>query len=347
MVGPLFWQLALRVDPYGKRLPELYSALEAAELFDPMGALRTHPKLTERDRGLLAKTDSRKLEQVLNQGAWCRSCKDLNLPWREWGIPPAFFGRGAIPQPDQPRVSIVGTRTASTYGKAAALKFGQHLASAGVQVVSGGAFGIDASAHRGALDAGGSTMAILGTGIENLQPAANSSLFQEIIAKGTILSQYAVGSPGKGDAFIARNHTIAALSHAVVVIEAPERSGALHTARAAAELGREVFVVPGPITLENFRGSHALIRDGATLVDHPSQILEQLGIQDIGSGFISTEDVSEIGGQITEALKDGPQMVEILAETLGLDPGELMAELTMLEVEGLVVRVPEGYALQQ
>lgn len=334
------------MDPYGRRLPELYQALEAAELFDPLGALRTHPKLTERDRAILAKTDSRKLEQVLNQGAWCRSCMDLKLPWQEWGIPPALFGRGAIPLPDQPRVSIVGTRTASTYGKAAALKFGQHLASAGVQVVSGGAYGIDANAHRGALDAGGTTMAILGTGIENLQPAANSSLFQEIMLKGTILSQFAVGSPGKGDAFIARNHTIAAFSHAVVVIEAPEKSGALHTARAAAELGREVFVVPGPITLENFRGSHALIRDGATLVDHPGQILEQLGIQDIGAGFIASQEVSEIGSQITEALKDGPQMVEALAETLGLDAGELMAELTMLEVEGLVARVPEGYALQ-
>jgi len=295
----------------------------------------------------LAQADSRKLEGVLNAGAWCRSCLDLGLPWREWGIPPALFGRGRILDSQRVRVAIVGTRTASTYGKAVAMKFAQHLSACGIEVVSGGAFGIDAAAHRGALEAGGSTLAVLGTGIENLQPAANSALFQEIAAKGTIISQYPVGSPGKGDAFVARNHTIAALSNAVIVVEAPEKSGALHTARAAAELGREVFVAPGPITMETFRGSHSLIRDGATLTDHPGQVLDQLGIQDIGVKRGAAEAVTDIGSEILEALREGPLQVEGVADILGLEPGELMAELTLLEVEGLVCRVPEGYALQQ
>lgn len=347
MAGPLFWQLALRIDPYGRRLPELYEALEAAQLSDPLGALRTHPLLTERDRSLLAQVDSRRLEAVLNAGAWCRSCFDLGLPWREWGIPPALFGRGKVVDSGVVRVAIVGTRTASTYGKAVAMKFAQHLAGCGIEVVSGGAFGIDAAAHKGALEAGGSTLAVLGTGIENLQPAANAGLFQEIISRGSIVSQYPVGAPGKGDAFVARNHTIAALSHAVIVVEAPEKSGALHTARAAAELGREVFVAPGPITMETFRGSHSLIRDGATLTDHPGQVLDQLGIQDIAVKKAAGESVSDTGSEILEALKEGPLQVESLADVLGLEPGELMAELSLLEVEGLVSRVPEGYALQQ
>ncbi len=261
---------------------------------------------------------------------------------RAVGTAPVLFCLGKSRPFNLPMVAIVGTRKATAYGRAAATKFAEVLAKSGVCIVSGGAFGIDTAAHEGALIGGGKTVSVLGTGIDNLYPAANIRLFERIQENGCILSQFAIGTPSLQQNFLYRNFTVAAIADAVLVIEAPEKSGALSTARHAAELGKEVFVVPGPITLESFRGSHGLVRDGAQLTDHPSQILESLGLQEL-TGF-EPESLGGIQEEILDVLSEQPLSSEKIAEILGLEPAEVMNELTMLELDGLIIRAPAGYA---
>jgi DNA processing protein len=342
MSGLLFWQQLLTIDPYGKRFPDLIDRLEASSILDPSSFLLSHPLLSREDRERLARIEGKRADAAGGAGVRVLPSWSLGPSWREWGIPPAFFVRGQEIDLSLPRVGIVGTRTASTYGRAAARKFAEHLGRAGCLIVSGGAFGIDTEAHQGALQAGSRTLAVFGTGVDKPYPASNQGLFDRIVQQGALLSQFPLGTPSYQGNFVARNHTIAALCHAVVVVEAPEKSGALHTARAAAELSREVFVVPGPITYGAFRGSHALIRDGAPLADHPDQVLEALGLPP----GVREPDVEPSGSPILEALKDGPLRLEPLAQAAAMDPSELLAELTMMELEGLIVRVPEGYALK-
>jgi len=253
--------------------------------------------------------------------------------------PPALFVWGDERCLEAPKIAIVGTRNASAYGKACAIKFAESFAKAGVTVVSGGALGIDAAAHEGALDAGGATVAVLGTGVDVAYPAAHRGLFDRIRRSGLLVSQFAVGTKALAYRFPIRNHLIAALSSAVVVIEAPGGSGAILTANAAAELGRDVFVVPGPITQPSFRGSHALIRDGAGLTDHPDQVLEAIGASPpLDLQPSDGSDFSETQRRILEALREKPLPAELIAERTGLATADLLAELTELELAGAVRR---------
>lgn len=263
------------------------------------------------------------------------------------GSPPALFLWGDAQALHRPCLAVVGTRSASTYGKAVARKFAEEFARCGVTVVSGGALGIDAQAHQGALEAGGSTVAVLGNGVERPHPSANANLLTQVRQKGgCLVSQFAVASPPLPAHFPARNHLIAALSHAVLVVEAPERSGSLITATAAGDLGRPLFAVPGTISMDGFRGSHALIRDGATLVAHPHQILETLHIEPVRSDPSERTDLSPIQRSILDALTVAPQAPEAIVARTGLPPEEVLSELTMLELEGRVIREQTGYALQ-
>lgn len=245
----------------------------------------------------------------------------------------------------RPTVGIVGTRGATAYGKAAAKKFAEALAAQGAGIVSGGALGIDAAAHEGALAVGGKTAAVLAGGLDRLYPAIHASLFRRISQSGCLLSSFAFGVKPAAYRFLQRNIVIAMLSQALLVVEAPERSGALHTAHAAAELGRPVFVVPATIDQVGFRGSHALIRDGAVLVDHPDQVLEALSIEP--TLFQSSEAPTPEGPAkaILDSLTIEPVRVEIIAQKTGLSPDELLAELTFLEMDGRVMRDGGGYAL--
>jgi DNA processing protein len=264
-------------------------------------------------------------------------------PWLDAaGLVTAFF-EGDLASLARPRIGIVGTRAASSYGKSVAKRFGEAFALAGVTVVSGGALGIDAAAHEGALVAAGRTVAVLGGGLDRLYPNANVGLFVRLREQGGLLSGFAFGAAPDRFNFLKRNRLIAALSEAVVVIEAPERSGALSTLHAALEFGRPVFAVPGTIEKENFRGSHRAIREGrATLVDAPEQVLGALGLA--ASPVPASEPSSELGAQILASLTVEPQPLEKLAELAGIDAAELMSELTMLELDGLVVRDLGGYA---
>ena len=181
--------------------------------------------------------------------------------------PVLLYGKGSMPLFDEEAaVAVVGTRKCSPYGTRAASQLGYELARQGGLVISGLAKGIDGAAHQGALRAGGFTAAVLGGGADVVYPAANRRLYEDIAATGVILSEYPPGTEPRGDHFPVRNRLLSALSLATVVVEAPEKSGALITAATALEQGREVFAVPGPFDAPKSRGCNALIREGAGLV---------------------------------------------------------------------------------
>lgn len=192
--------------------------------------------------------------------------------------PLALFCRGELHERDQYAVAIVGTRKASPYGLRMAEKLGRELACRGLTVVSGLADGVDTAAHRGALDAGGRTIAILGCGVNIVYPKKNLELMEAIIQQGCVLSQFAMGSPPSRTHFPIRNRIISGMTQGTVVVQAPKRSGALITAHTATEQGREVFAVPGEIGNANSEGPHTLIREGAKLVESAEDILAELNL---------------------------------------------------------------------
>jgi DNA processing protein len=271
----LGWQalLAAEVSPTkGLALLKELGSLSS----DWTSAIQRHPFLSPKERERSRELFEEKLTKAQNAGVRLVRRESFPPQASMWSYPPALFAWGDFECSHLPCIAIVGTRAASTYGKAVAMKFAEAFARAGVTVVSGVALGIDAAAHRGTLAEGGKTIAVLAGGIEQVYPAVHSHLFRQIRESGCLVSQHAVGSRPNGYRFLMRNHLIAALSLGVVVVEAPERSGALATAHAANDQGKQVFVVPANIENANFKGSHALIRDGATLVDHPDQVLAAL-----------------------------------------------------------------------
>jgi DNA processing protein len=191
--------------------------------------------------------------------------------------PPDLDVRGALEPVDALALAIVGSRQATPYGIEVAETLAADLAARGVTIVSGLARGIDTAAHRGALDAGGRTLAVLGHGIAHVYPPENRALADAIAARGALLSQFPATIGPLSHHFPARNRTLAGLALGVVVVEAAERSGALITAGLAGDLGREVFAVPGRITSAASRGTNGLIRDGAKLVGHWTDIVAELG----------------------------------------------------------------------
>lgn len=193
--------------------------------------------------------------------------------------PPALlYVIGDTAKLKQSQVAMVGSRKFTPGGGKIATSFARQLASAGISITSGLALGIDACAHYGALEVGGDTVAVLGTGIDQRYPRSNKSLYDDMLKQGGVLvSEYPLGTPPKPENFPRRNRIITGLSMGTLVVEASLRSGSLVSARLAAEQGRQVFAVPGSISSPVSEGCHQLIREGATLVTHPSQVLEDLG----------------------------------------------------------------------
>lgn len=341
-----FWQRLLAAEiPAAKLEPLLERVAECGSEAEAIRLIRDAPSLSsgERERFLAASAST--VQAALASGAVVLRADALDdrLPELVRGIP-AVFAKGDRSVLGQKRVAIVGTRGASTYGKACAIKFAEHLAEAGISIVSGAAFGIDAAAHRAALQAKGKTVAVLPCGIDRVYPPSHSDLYKKIVENGMLISQFACGFMPRTDTFLHRNYLIAALCDALLVVEAPERSGALHTANRAAEFGKPVYVVPASITDVNFRGSFELIRSGATLVYHPDQILEDLGIER-GASIERQMPESALQRSILEALSSEPLAIEKLADATNADPGTLMAELTMLELDGRILRGPGGVSL--
>ena len=230
-------------------------------------------------------------------------------------------------------VAIVGARACSAYGAEVARMLGRELAAAGLTVVSGLARGVDGAAHRGALEAGGLTVAVLGCGVDRDYPAAHAGLAREIGRNGLVVSEYAPGVEPAPWRFPARNRIIAGLARATVVVEARERSGALITADLALEEGREVLACPGEITSALSAGTNALLRLGATPLTRMEDALEAFGLEPAAAS--APPPVGPAATQVLERLADAPAGVDELARATGLPAAELAAALTELELAGL------------
>ena len=249
--------------------------------------------------------------------------------------PPGLFLRGAADAQvlAEPAVAIVGARACSAYGAAVARALGRELAAAGLVVVSGLARGIDAEAHRGALESSGRTVGVLGCGIDRDYPAAHRELARMICERGLVISEYAPGVEPAPWRFPARNRLIAGVSVATIVVEARERSGSLITADFALEEGREVFAVPGEITSGLSRGSNALLRLGATPLTAAADVLEVLGIEPRQA---VPPVISPLAANVLAALGEGAASIDELVARTALEAGALAAALAELELAGLV-----------
>ncbi len=260
--------------------------------------------------------------------------------------PTLLFARGRLLPEDEVAVAIVGTRRATPYGIDMTTRLAGDLAAAGVTIVSGLAYGVDTAAHRAALDAGGRTIAVLGSGPERIYPSQNRSLAERIIAAGALMSEYPVGTKPDARNFPARNRIISGMSRGIVVVEAPESSGAMLTASFAADQGRDVFAVPGPATAASSAGCHALIRNGATLVTDAAQVLEQLDLAAAQAHTQVRMTLPETAGEriLYAVIGSDPQHVDDICHASGLPIHEVSGTLLAMELKGLVrQRGPQHY----
>ncbi len=249
--------------------------------------------------------------------------------------PSALWLRGAAAPEllSRPAVALVGARACSSYGRSVARSLAREIAAAGVVVVSGMARGIDGEAHRGALDAGGSTVAVLGCGIDRNYPAVHAELAERICERGLVVSEYEAGVEPAPWRFPARNRIISGLARAVVVVEARERSGALITVDFALEQGREVLAVPGEITSALSAGSNALLRLGAAPALHVDDVLEAIGIV-VEKPVVAVPEGD--AGRVLDGLRDTPATADELARETGLPAADIASLLVSLELDGRV-----------
>ncbi|WP_312514742.1 DNA-processing protein DprA [Massilia sp.] len=244
----------------------------------------------------------------------------------------------------RPLVAVVGSRNASVQGKLDAESFSAALSSAGLCVVSGLALGIDTAAHEGALRGAGSTIAVVGTGLDRVYPARNRDLAHRIAAHGCLVSEYALGTPPLAANFPRRNRVISGLAAGVLVVEAAAQSGSLITAQMAAEQGREVFALPGSIHSALAKGCHRLIRDGAQLVETVEEVLEAMQVSPLAAPAARAEpkEVDDSDDDLLVALGAEPVALDDLLARLGGDAGALGSRLLGLELAGLVTQLPGG-----
>lgn len=256
--------------------------------------------------------------------------------------PPLIFASGRTELLQRQAIAIVGSRNASAQGEANAEAFARTLGEAGYTVVSGLALGIDAAAHRGGLAAPGSTIAVLGTGIDVLYPQRNAALAAQIAERGLLLSEFPLGTAPAAPHFPRRNRLISGLSRGCLVVEAALASGSLITARAAAEQGREVFAIPGSIHSPLAKGCHALIKSGAKLVESADDVLSELG-GFRASGYASTrEPLPSADTGLLAHMGHDPVDVDALCSRAGLSAEQVSSELLRLELAGRVTALPGG-----
>ncbi len=292
---------------------------------------------------------------------WCNDhqttivCRDTEFYPRSLDdlsdAPPVLFVRGQVTVDDDLAVAIVGTRHATTYGLKQAERFGYSLAKAGVTVVSGLARGIDGAAHAGALHAGGRTIAVLGSGLGQIYPSEHLALAEAVAADGALVSEFAPDAKPRSGMFPQRNRLIAGMSLATLVIEAPDRSGALITARLASEQNRNVLALPGPVTSRASRGCNQLIRDGATLVQTIDDILEELGPM---RESVTTSDgrelrnaaelkLNDLERTVLDAIEEASTPIDQVIESTQLPAQRVIAVISVLEMRRLVRRLSGQY----
>jgi DNA processing protein len=262
--------------------------------------------------------------------------------------PPLLFVRGDPALLAAPQLAVVGSRNPTPGGTDNARAFARALARAGLAVTSGLALGIDAAAHEGALEVAGRTLAVAGTGLDRVYPASHRALAHAIAAGGALISEFPLGTPPRRENFPQRNRIISGLALGVLVVEAAPASGSLITARLAAEQGREVFAIPGSIHSPLARGCHALIRQGAKLVETAQDILEELGpLAQAAAGAESPAGhppaaTSPAEEALLVQLGHDPADVDTLCARAGLTPDAVSSMLLQMELRGLVASCPGG-----
>jgi DNA processing protein len=255
--------------------------------------------------------------------------------------PPVIYVRGNLLPEDEWAVAIVGTRKLTAYGRQVAEDVASTLARNGVTIVSGLARGVDSIAHQAALNAGGRTLAVLGSGVDRVYPPENRKLAAQIMEQGALVSDYALGTPPDGINFPPRNRIISGLSMAVIVVEAGETSGALITASFAAEQGRDVFAVPGNINAPQSKGTNRLIRDGAQPLLNPQDVLETLNLTMVTEHqavrvALPTDPVES---QLYKLLSHEPKHVDEIRAQANMPIETVSATLVMMELKGMVRQV--------
>lgn len=283
------------------------------------------------------------LQKVLDQNIDILTIEDAEYPvlLKEIHQPPfILYKQGDFKPQDEFALAIVGSRKLTTYGQQAAIKLARELAQAGLTIVSGLAQGIDTLAHRQALDTGGRTLAVIGSGIDqrSIFPPGNRRLAQEVAALGCLISEYPPGGLALPHHFPARNRIISGLSLGVLVVEASQKSGALITARHALEQNREVFAVPGPITSSNSLGPNNLIKLGAKAVTCAQDILDELNLQSLKQNIQAREILPDTKEEalVLEALVDEPVHVDKIIELTKLDTATINSVLSMMEIKGKI-----------
>lgn len=253
--------------------------------------------------------------------------------------PKELYYLGAPPEQwtARPRIAIVGSRTITPYGKTVTKQFANALAERGIIIVSGLALGVDAAAHEAAVQAGGTHLAVLANGLDKIYPASNTQLARRILETGgAIISEYPEGTPSYKQQFIARNRIVAGLADALLITEASEKSGTLHTARFALEQGKDVLVVPGNITSPTSAGCNALIKSGATPVTSLEDILQALHLTHLADATVTHKGDTPEEQQILDMLYSGESDGHTLLEHSNMSPDTFSQALTMLEFSGKI-----------
>lgn len=357
-----YWLALLHAPGVGPvAISELLEEREPHELFAPGGMAHL----------------SGALRDALNQPDW--AAVDADLAWLTGGggraiitrhdaaypallqelsdAPPLLFVQGSVEVLTSPQLAMVGSRNPTTVGSETARDFARHLAGMGLTITSGLALGIDAASHRGALDAKGQTIAVMGTGVDRIYPAAHRDLAHAIVAGGgALVSEYPPGTPPLPGNFPRRNRIISGLSLGTLVVEAARQSGSLITARLAGEQGREVFAIPGSIHNPLARGCHQLIRDGARLVETAQDVMTELApmlhgliVEALEQRHVEMEPPGEEAldeeyQQLLLHVGDEVTPVDRLVERSGLTAEVVSSMLLILELRGLITPVPGGYS---
>ena len=334
-----------------------------ARFVDPTAAFSAAPAELEQVEGLhrdaidgiLAFSDwaeiDDEIERARDAGIAIIPFTNPNYPARLRTIadpPPFLYVKGNILTADDKAVAIVGSRSASEYGRRVARDLARGLASLGFTVVSGMARGIDGSAHESALQAGGRTFAVLGSGVERAYPPEHEILYRRISESGAVISELPIGTRPMAFNFPARNRLISGLSLGVVVVEATEKSGSLITATLAVEQGREVFAVPGEVGSSRSRGAHRLIRQGAKLVESVDDIIEEIAPQllDRSGGAaqraprLLPQNASDAARKIFALLQEDSLQIDQVIERTGMSAAQVLEALLELELQGLLRQSP-------
>lgn len=329
-------------------LPENVLATKRAEL----ARFASAEALQALGSDAVAKSVERALAWLERPGHWVVTLSDPSYPRLLLEIPdppPLLYCRGRTELLNRPALAVVGSRNATAQGANNAEQFARSFSSAGLTIVSGLAQGVDAAAHRGGLAAEGSTIAVLGTGVDNPYPLANAALAADIAARGLLISEFALGTKAFAYNFPRRNRMISGLAQGCLVVEAALASGSLITARSAAEQGREVFAVPGSIHSPLSKGCHALIKAGAKLVESAEDVLSELATFR-RSGFASTRSPAAVptgspGGAdepLLACMGFDPVDVDSICARAGLPAERVSADLLRLELDGRVAVLPGG-----